>query len=211
MERDALVLANRYSNFRAFPAYNWQYKSAPQKHLNDRQIDYSRGRGLGGTSRINFACYTIGPKGDFDHWAELVGDNFFNWQNARRRYNTIESFDTRINPRYKMYADPTLAEHGSSGPVLVSFPETWERGVPEVIQAFHDSGVHINPDLNSGDPIGWSICPSAANKGMRTTGATAYLKDPPTNLTIITDSVATKVILEGKRAVGVVSGGKKCE
>jgi len=47
-------LTDRYMTFAQQPTLNWQYKTVPQKHLNDRIIDYSRGRGLGGSTNINF-------------------------------------------------------------------------------------------------------------------------------------------------------------
>jgi choline dehydrogenase-like flavoprotein len=211
MDGNALILADRYNNFMTFPDYNWGYKSAPQKHLNGRQIDYSRGRGLGGSSRINFACYTIGPKHDYDHWAELVGDDFFNWENSRRRYNAIESYEMDIDSKYKKYADPRHADHGKSGPLSISYPKLWERGLSEAMDAFQENGASINTDINSGDPIGFGICPSTASKGMRTTSATAFLKNPPENLTIVTDSPTTKILMDKDLVVGVIAGGKKCE
>jgi choline dehydrogenase-like flavoprotein len=211
MDGNALILADRYNNFMTFPDYNWGYKSAPQKHLNNRQIDYSRGRGLGGSSRINFACYTIGPKHDYDHWAEVVGDDFFNWENSRRRYNLIESYEIDIDSKYKKYADPSQAEHGKSGPLSISYPKIWERGLAEAMDAVKEHGDSINTDINSGDPIGFGICPSTASKGMRTTSASAFLKDAPENLTIVTDSPVTKILLDNDLVIGVVAGGKECE
>ncbi|QDS74375.1 hypothetical protein FKW77_005121 [Venturia effusa] len=209
MDGNAFFLADRYNNFMTFPDYNWGYKSAPQKHLNGRQIDYSRGRGLGGSSRINFACYTIGPKHDYDHWADLVGDDFFNWENSRRRFNTIESYQLDIDSKYKKYADPSQAEHGKSGPLSVSFPKLWERGLSETIDAFKENGNPINTDINSGDPIGFGICPSTSSKGLRMTSATAFLKNPPDNLTIITESPTTKILMDNDLVTGVIAGGKE--
>jgi choline dehydrogenase-like flavoprotein len=211
MDDNALVLADRYNNFMTFPSYNWGYQSAPQKLLNGRQIDYSRGRGLGGSSRINFACYTVGPKGDYDHWANTVGDEFFNWENSKRRYKMIESYEMNIPPEVQRYVAPKPEDHGNSGPVPVSYPAEYEIGLAKFIDAAHESGAKINLDANSGDPIGITMCPSTGSKGMRTTSAAAYLKNSPSNLTIISDSIATKIIIEGGRAIGLVAGGKKCQ
>ena len=36
------------------PGYNWGYKTTPQEHLDGREIGYSRGKGLGGSTSINF-------------------------------------------------------------------------------------------------------------------------------------------------------------
>lgn len=56
---------------------NWGYKTVPQEHCNDRVIDYSRGRGLGGSSAINFGVFTVGSRDDYDEWARLVDDAAF--------------------------------------------------------------------------------------------------------------------------------------
>ena len=63
--------------------------------------------------------------------------------------------------------------------------------------------------MNSGDPTGFGLAPTTYYKGLRTTGATAYLSDPPNNLTILADSFVSRVLFDdSKTAVGVetVSG-----
>jgi choline dehydrogenase-like flavoprotein len=54
---------------------NWGYKTLPQTHLKGQQIDYSRGKGLGGSTAINFSCWVIGADEDFNEWARKVGDD----------------------------------------------------------------------------------------------------------------------------------------
>lgn len=71
------------------PGYNWGYKTIPQSNLKDREIDYSRGKGLGGSSAINFCVYTRGSKADYDHWAELVGDEQWKWDRALERFKGV--------------------------------------------------------------------------------------------------------------------------
>ena len=73
------------------PGYNWGYKTVPQQNLNGREIDYSRGKGLGGSTAINFCVYTRGPSADYDHWAQLVGDNSWSWEQSLRRFNKVRT------------------------------------------------------------------------------------------------------------------------
>ena len=156
VDEKALLLAERFSTFINYPDYNWGYKTVPQIHLKDRIIDYSRGRGVGGSSRINFAAYTIGPKGDYDHWSELVGDDFFNWQNTRRRFNKIEAYET-FGLESKKYID-IQTEHGRNGPIKVHIPPSFERGYTAVNDAILQCGIwDRNLDTNSGDPIGEAL------------------------------------------------------
>jgi choline dehydrogenase-like flavoprotein len=74
--------------------YNWSYQTTPQHQLNGQAIDYSRGRGLGGSTAINFCGWTVGASDDFDEYATLVGDDHFNWENVKRCLRRIE----RLHP-----------------------------------------------------------------------------------------------------------------
>jgi choline dehydrogenase-like flavoprotein len=74
--------------------YNWSYQTTPQYQLNGQAIDYSRGRGLGGSTAINFCGWTVGASDDFDEYAKLVGDDHFNWENVKRCLRRIE----RLHP-----------------------------------------------------------------------------------------------------------------
>ena len=72
------------------PGYKWGYKTTPQSKLKDREIDYSRGKGLGGSAAINFCVYTRGSKADYDHWAELVGDEHWKWDLVLERFKEVK-------------------------------------------------------------------------------------------------------------------------
>jgi choline dehydrogenase-like flavoprotein len=180
----------------------------PQKHLANRKLGYNRGKGLGGSSAINFCFYTRGAKADFDEWARRVGDDFFNWENAERRFKKLEGFSTIETESHKKYADWKPENHGMDGPVKVSDSKEWENFHENVIEAGYQNGWKKNMDVNSGDPIGVGVCATTGSHGKRTTAATAYLNSAPSNLEIVTDALATKIIFDGKKAVGITAGGK---
>ena len=71
------------------PGYNWGYKTVPQEHLEERKLDYSRGKGLGGSTSINFCVYTRGPKADYDRWAQLVEDDTWSWDYVLERFKKV--------------------------------------------------------------------------------------------------------------------------
>lgn len=79
----------RHWTFATAPGYNWGYKTVPQEHLDGRELDYSRGKGLGGSTSINFCVYTRGPKADYEHWAQLVGDDAWSWQHVLARFKKV--------------------------------------------------------------------------------------------------------------------------
>lgn len=64
--------------------------------------------------------------------------------------------------------------------------------------------------MNSGDPTGFGLAPTTYYKGLRTTGATAYLSTPASNLIVLTDNFVSKVLFDDfKKAVGVETASGK--
>lgn len=72
----------------------------------------------------------------------------------------------------------------------------------DVFVAANEVGLGVNPDVNSGNPIGMGIGSACVYRGERTT-ASAYLENAPSNLTIRTNSSAAKLITSGKKVIGV--------
>lgn len=187
---------------------NWNYHTPPQKHAKGRAINYSRGKGLGGSTAINFACYDIGPKDDFEEWANLVGDDTWRWEHSLQRYRSLETYHGEVPANIQKYLNPIAEHHGDNGPLDIGFPFVWERDLPMNMDLFEEYGLPLNPDINSGNPLGMALCPNTALKGQRTTAA-AFLEKAPNNLTVLTDTVIDKIILEDKVAVGVEAEGKQ--
>lgn len=198
----------RYTTFATFPHYDYQYTTEPQEHLANRSISYTRGKGLGGSSCINFCFYTRGAKDDFDEWARRVGDDFFNWENAERRFKKLEGYQPIETEMHKKYAEWKPENHGTDGPVKIADSVEWERTQESTLIAGYNEGWKKNMDGNDGDPIGLALGATTGWRSRRTTAKTAYLDNAPSNLEIVTNASATKILFEGKRAVGVHAGGK---
>jgi choline dehydrogenase-like flavoprotein len=195
----------RWNHKNIIPGANWDYLTKPQEHLNDRQLDYSRGKGLGGSSVINFGCYTVAPKDDHDEIARLVGDDEWKWENAHQRYKRLESykaFTPDIPCGVSKYLAPNPGDHGHQGPLKIGFPTVWEPSLTKEMDHFFDAGVAPNPDTNSGNPLGLAICPNTAYKGERT-NSSDFLTGAPKNLHIVIDAQISRIVFEGRRAVGV--------
>ena len=62
-----------------------------------------------------------------------------------------------------------------------------------------------NLDVNSGNPLGASVCQISARHGRRTTASGAYLSNAPSNLTVITDTIAERILFDQRKAVGVIT------
>lgn len=189
---------------------NWGYSTVPQEYCNNRQIDYSRGKVLGGSSAINFGVYTVGARDDYDEWASVVEDDLYRWDRMQQRFRSLETFNGAItDPNHMKYASPKSSDHGSQGALRVGYAAEWEQDLPLMMNVFERAGLTRNPDHNSGNPLGMALVINSSHQGRRVT-ATDLLENAPENLTIITESPVQRVILSDKKAIGVESRGRQC-
>ncbi|KAF4455592.1 hypothetical protein F53441_2116 [Fusarium austroafricanum] len=188
---------------------NWGYKTTPQEFADNRELDYSRGKGLGGSSAINFGVYSVGAKDDYEEWARIVGDDAYRWDKIQARYKSLETFHGSLPKGIDAkYAAPKPENHGSSGKLHVGYASEWEKDLPPVLDLFEKAGFPLNPDHNSGNPLGMSVLINSSTNGRRST-ANDLLEPTPENLTVLTDSTVQKIVLEGNKAIGVEVNGKK--
>lgn len=187
------------------PAQNWGYKSIPQEQLNGHIISLDRGKGLGGSSSVNFSVWTIGPASDHDEIARFVGDDEWKWETAQKRYKRIESYHAgplEVPVDSEKYLSPRMEDHGVAGPIKVGFPRIWEKSFKTSMDAMLEAGVPCNLDHNSGNPLGIAACVNTAYRGTRSTAADALL-DAPENLTVLTNTEIARILFNGTRAAGV--------
>ena len=79
----------RYLNAFIYPDLEHGYTTEAQAGLNGRALPYARGKGLGGSTALNFMIYTPGSSADFDRWAELVGDKDWAWDVTKERLRRV--------------------------------------------------------------------------------------------------------------------------
>ncbi|CAL8580210.1 hypothetical protein XPA_005942 [Xanthoria parietina] len=190
------------------PGYNRGYRTVPQPELKGREIDYSRGTGLGGSSAINFCVWTRGPRDDWEHWDRLVGgEGTWGWEEVLRRFRKSERFhppDKELEPYIRCDDD----KHGYEGEIDVGMTAKWDPTFGDFLHKI-TSYCPQNYDHNSGNPLGIAVCQQSTHNGQRVTAAGAYLQDPPENLHIRMNATVTKVLFEDKRAIGVEVDRKK--
>lgn len=185
------------------PDLDYAYESKPQEYLNNRTIAYPRGKGLGGSSVLNFQVYLYGSSDDYNRWAELVGDDSWKWEHTKESFRQIENYEFSGSKTYPHLANPQPRDHGTNGTVQVCLPPVLEKGIAPAMEAVAASGEKVNLDFNSGDPIGIGIFPSSTSKDGRTTSATAHLIDAPENLKIWTDAAIHRLQFEGNKVIGI--------
>ena len=178
--------------------FNWAFNTTPQAGLKGRRGYQPRGRALGGSSAINAMLYVRGHKSDYDGW-DALGCKGWSWDDCLPYFKKSEN-----NERGGDDA------HGNAGPLQVSN----QKSPRPITQAFIDAatGMQIRhrDDFNDGDNEGvgqFQVTQfhDPAKNGERCSAAAGYLHpvmDRP-NLTVITKARATKILFEGKRAVGV--------
>ena len=188
---------------RMVPGMNWGYNTIPLEGLDGRVISYDRGKGLGGSSAINFGVWTLGPKDDYDLIAKVVADEDWSWNNVQQRYKSLESYHADVQETsVAKYVDANPKNHGYHGPIKVGFATACEPQAKKLADIFYANGVSKNPDHNSGDPIGMSMCISTAHQGRRSTSADT-LVDAPGNLRVLTDTEVARVVWKGTQAAGI--------
>ncbi|KAL8688303.1 MAG: hypothetical protein Q9218_005754 [Villophora microphyllina] len=202
------------------PGFNWGYKTVPQEHLGRREIDYSRGKGLGGSTAINFCAWTRGPSSDYDRWAQIVEDGTWSWRNVQERYKKIENV-AEPPTEYRRYVDLGDKVSSANGylsnllqpsglttenrEVKVGFPKGWDPDFGHYLDNIYRDGYPRALDVNSGDPIGLGVLQSSISDTSRVTAATAFLSDAPANLTILTGHVVERIVVDGRKVQGVAT------
>lgn len=105
--------AERYEvAFREDSPLNWRYETEPQ--WQGRHLDYSRGKGLGGSTAINFCGWVVGSADDYDEWARRVSDDdnddddaaAFGWPNVRRCLHKVENLHVDVPEPYRASIHP---------------------------------------------------------------------------------------------------------
>jgi choline dehydrogenase len=174
--------------------YNWGYRTTPQKHLHNREINLPRGRVVGGCSSINGMVYFRGHPRDFDEWA-AAGNPGWSYSDVLPYFLRSE-----CNRTWKQ-----SELHGNAGPMTVSDIPRVNPLVHCFIDAAKSLGYRSCSDFNGGDPEGFGTRQATIRNGRRESMATAYLHrlGKRDNLCLLTDTLVDKVLFEGRRALGV--------
>jgi len=174
--------------------YNWQFESEPEPYLNDRRMHCPRGKVLGGSSSINGMVYVRGHAKDFDEW-QSHGATGWDYAHCLPYFKKAETW---------AFGDDVY--RGVKGPLSVN---NGNRMQNPLYQAFIDAGEQAGylrtEDYNGKQQEGFGPMHMTVKNGVRWSTANAYLKPvlKRSNLTVITHALVEKILLVGKKAVGV--------
>jgi choline dehydrogenase-like flavoprotein len=173
---------------------NWAFNTVPQKGLNGRIGYQPRGKGLGGSSAINAMVYIRGHSWDYDHWAAL-GNPGWSFSDVLPYFKRSED-----------NADFDGEYHGKGGPLPVNKLRSGNPVQEIFLEAAREAQFRLREDFNAGDHEGLGIYQVTQKNGERWSAARAYVHPHignRSNLRVETKAHATRILFEGKRAVGI--------
>ncbi|MFL6051933.1 MAG: GMC family oxidoreductase [Actinoallomurus sp.] len=174
--------------------FDWDYTTTPQPSAGDRTVYWPRGRTLGGSSSTNAMIYVRGHRHDFDTWRDEYGCK--GWG-----YADLLPYFLRAEDQQRGASD----YHSTGGPLRVEdlrFKHPLTRAWAESATAF---GLPANNDFNGAEQDGVGFYQVTQRRGRRWSTADAYLAraEERPNLTVATDALVTRVVIEDGRATGV--------
>jgi choline dehydrogenase len=173
--------------------FNWCYATEPQGECHGRAIMAPRGRVLGGSSAINGLIYIRGQPDDFNLWREL-GNAGWSFEDVLPYFRRAEDNERGAD-----------ALHGAGGPLAVSNVREQHPLAQAYVEAAEQCGYPRNDDFNGPVQEGAGHYQITARRGLRVSAATGYLRPARRrrNLTVVSQALATRIVCEGRRAVGV--------
>lgn len=176
------------------PRTDWCFKTEPEGRLNDRALNYPRGRVIGGSSSMNGMIYIRGQAADYDGWRQ-AGNVGWGWDDVLPFFMKSED-----------HVDGADEMHGTGGEMRVER----QRLRWTLLEAFRDAaveyGIPATRDFNRGDNEGVGFFEVTQRRGRRWSAADAFLR-PATkrsNLQVQSGAIVDRVTIEDGRAAGVL-------
>lgn len=181
--------------------FNWHFETEPEPHLDGRRLHCPRGKVLGGSSSINGLVYIRGNALDFDEW-ESLGARNWGYRHCLPYFKRAEN--------YKFGGDDY---RGGDGPLATNNGNNMANPLYGAwVEAGAEAGYIKTDDCNGYMQEGFGAMHMTVKNGVRWSTANAYLRPAMQrpNLTVVTHAMTRRILLEGKRAVGVEfdQGGK---
>ncbi|MER8398593.1 GMC family oxidoreductase N-terminal domain-containing protein [Mesorhizobium sp. M1348] len=176
------------------PAVNWNYKADPDPGLAGNVDHWPRGKLLGGSSSINAMVWIRGAREDFDAWRDAGNPGW--------------GFDDLL-PAFKALEDNQAGAdqwRGVGGPLHITDCSTSVHPLTKrYLAAANQAGLPLNPDFNGVSQEGVGVYQITTKNGRRMSAARAFLRPAMKrkNVRVETNALATKILFEGKRAVGI--------
>ena len=175
------------------PKTDWCFKTEPDITMNNRSINYPRGKTLGGSSSINGLLYIRGQEQDYDMWRQL-GNVGWSWKDVLPYFLKSENQE-RGKSEF----------HGVEGPISVEDQRIQLDILNVFMNAAEEIGIPKVNDFNKGDNFGCGYFQVTEKKGLRCSAAVGYLRPIKNrnNLKIVTKAHVKNIDFNKKKAVGI--------
>jgi len=176
------------------PSVNWCYRTEPDPGLAGQRDYWPRGKVLGGSSSINAMVWIRGHASDYDDW-RAAGNPGWGWNEAREAYRQLECNE-----------DGGDKWRGADGPLFIRSNRQHAHALVEPFLAACEAlGLQRNPDFNGAEQEGVGTYQMTIRGGRRNSAARAFLRPAlkRPNVALRTGAQVTRVLFEGRRAVGV--------
>lgn len=201
-------------------SYDWAFKTVPQQHLVERQIDSSAGKVLGGSSAINFLVRMRASRAEYDSWEEL-GNIGWNWNGLLEHFKRTEHYVAPIWGTNQIFPGITKAQDeeaqkeepdfvGHDGPVWHTYNQLYTEALEPTIRGLNSLGIRTNRIPNYGDATGIFNIGTAVDRslGTRSFAANSYLKsgkEQLKNLFVLKECQVSKILFEPQQSKGDVT------
>src|SRR5580692_11634703 len=173
---------------------NWNYMSEGEPGTAGRQLQWPRGKTLGGTSSINGMLYVRGNPADYDGWAQM-GCRGWSYEEVLPFFRKSETYRGGGDPEYR----------SEGGPLIVEDYRTILDLTHKFVEAAREAGFEFTPDYNGKQQEGVAYSQMTRRGKWRGSTAQTFLREARGrgNLRIETDAIVTKLLVAGKNCTGV--------
>ena len=174
--------------------HDWMYFCEPEANVNQRKVECARGKVIGGSSSTNAMAYVRGNRADFDAWAKADGLSGWSYEKLLPYFK-----------RHERWEGGASAYRGGQGPVSTQFCKFADPLVEAFGEAGRSAGFGWTEDYNGERQEGFGRLQMTIGQGRRSSSATAYLRPAlgRPNLTVMTDTLVTRLLIDKDRALGV--------
>jgi choline dehydrogenase len=174
-------------------ADDWDFATEPEPGCDDREMYWPRGKVLGGSSSINAMIYIRGNRLDYDGWRDAGCEGW--------GFDDVLPYFLRSEGNGR----GSSTFHNADGPLSVVDQRSPHVISRAYVEAATQAGLPLNPDFNGETHDGFGIYQATQRAGRRCSTATAFLHPAARrpNLSIVTGALATRILIQRGRAVGV--------
>jgi len=176
--------------------YDWKYESEPEPFMHGRRIYHARGKVLGGSSSINGQIFQRGNPLDYERWAADPGMETWDFAHCLPYFKRMETcLAGAPDDPFRGHNGPLVLERGpASSPLFQAF-----------FRAVQEAGHQLTDDVNGYRQEGFAPFDRNIHRGRRLSAARAYLHPVRgrRNLEVRTRAFVTRMLFDGRRAVGV--------